>query len=598
MNTAAIPAWDPNEPVKYAAEAQAVLSPGSVLLRSSLTGRCVITDQRVLKIASLCSGFATVAQHCARLSSQTGIEPAECERLLRAAMEQDLCVSRERLSGIIGRAFVSHNALARIEVIGIPTCNRPGMLNRVLGSLATHLREDQRDVLVLVIDDSTSDSMQAANAAVVAGQGKSSILRIRYMNRHSRDSFAEELSRSAGVDRDLVDFGIQKSNAFPNSAGAARNTILLQSVGRCLLSLEDDILCRIALTPGATDSVQFADQTVGRWFLASAEEGNEVQFVPGNLLELHEKALRIDASNFTLDHAAATISNSTPIDLWRRLGVGRTRVIASQMGLIGDCGIEDPMIFYLQEPEGWLNLTRNEATYRFGIRSRLGLSGSNKFIITPRIHSQAGCLGLDNRTGLPPFFPVMRGEDVVLGLLLRLCEPDGLFGLIPRAILHHPETAREFHPDAALNRAGRFSLTETINLLITGAGGVWGNTCMERLASLGRSLAEMIRSAEDRELREHLHRVIDPVLKRWLQKLVQRLEEPRPGPWTADMRRIHDQLLSGLNHFDPLTPFDLHVLPGDEQTPCRLREVVARFADFLQAWPTLMHHAPAVLRED
>lgn len=587
-----MPVLDSNEPIKYCAEVQALLSSGSVLLRSSVTGRSVITDRRTAKIASLCTTFATPVEHCARLYSQTGAEIQECKGILQLAIEKDLCVSRDRLSMLLRGSFASGETCRHIGMIGIPTCNRPRTLDRVLGSIAGHLRDDQRNVTVLVVDDSSTDAMQESNAAVIAAHARSSGLQIRYVNQRVRERYAATLARNSGVDREVVAFGVEKNSFFPASAGAARNIILLQSLGCCLLSLDDDVLCQVALTPGSSDRVEFADVTTARWFLSGGDEVGASRFVPENILDLHDRMLNIDATAFTPGFEGIAGIESMPVDLCRRMGEGRARVVASQMGILGDCGVDDTLLFYLQDSDGWSNLIRSESSYRSGIRNRLCLSGAKDFVITPRIHSQAGCLGLDNRNGLPPFLPVMRGEDVVLGLLIRVCEPEGLFGLIPRAILHAPETAREFQPDSALQRAGRFSLAETINLLITGAGGVWGRNCMERLRSLGRSLHEL-RWADDHDLRDHLHRIMDPILRKWMQKLEQRIEDSKTGIWTSDLRQIRDQLLCGLNHFDPLAPLDLRAMGNEDEAPSRLREVASRFADFLQAWPALVAQARA-----
>ena len=582
--------FDLHAPIKYCAQVQAFLSMGSVLLRSSVTGQSVVTDHRTAKIASLCTDFATLVEHCSRLTSQTGAELKECEAILRLAINKGLCVSQRQLSELIQCSFRSGSAFRHIDTIGIPTCNRPRILDRILHSISGHLREQQQNVTVLIMDDSSTKTMQEANATVVAAHAKLSGLKIRYVDQDARKHYITTLARKSGVDRRIVAFGLERSEYYPVSAGAARNMILLQSLGHYILSLDDDIACRIVSVPGSTDGIEFADGTASRWFLKDADEVYSSRFVSDNLLDLHEKMLNMNAGTFTSPGQEITWTGSIPLDLYRRAQPGRARIIASQMGILGDCGIDDTMPFYLQDSDGWSELVRNESSYSSGIRNRLTLTGAKNFMITPRIHSQAGCLGLDNTNGLPPFLPVMRGEDVVLGLLMRVCEPDGLFGLIPRAILHSPETARTFPPLSTSQRTGRFSLAETINLLITGTGGAWGRDSMERLYSLARSLHELKR-ADDRDLRDHLHRIIVPVLRNWMQKLEQRLDKSKAEIWTNDIRYIRDQLLCGLNHFDHLRPFDLQAMCGDDEAPSRLREVVSNFADFLDAWPTLVFHA-------
>lgn len=46
--------------------------------------------------------------------------------------------------------------------------------------------------------------------------------------------------------------------------------------------------------------------------------------------------------------------------------------------------------------------------------------------------------GADNRSLLPPFFPIFRGQDSLMGWMARQCYPRDMFGFIPRALVHAP----------------------------------------------------------------------------------------------------------------------------------------------------------------
>jgi hypothetical protein len=455
------------------------------------------------------------------------------------------------------------------------------------------LQEYEREASVIVVDDSDSISMQDANAKVIAAYRHNLAMPVRHINHQIRERFATELARDSGVPRGLVSFALERNRAYPFTTGAARNVILLHTVGHRILCLDDDIQCRLAAIPNSRDSVAFRSEILESWFFASAADIATCQFVRDDILALHEKVLNISRSAISNGggEALETDIGSVSYDVCERLGRGAARVVASQMGFFGDCGNDDPLSYYLQDPATWSRLVSSEKLYHAATANRLVLRGVRSFLIMAIINSQTGCLGLDNTAGLPPFLPVMRGEDAVFGLLTHKCVPGSLFGAIPRAILHQSGENRKFQPNAAPFRAGRFMLAETINLLIKGAGELWGSDCAARLHYLGRILHEL-KAVGDEDLREHLKLVIDPLLTSWMQRLEKLLENSTGTDyWAHDVCQIRDGLVYALNQIDPLAPVDLVAAYGETEAASRFRDLIKRFADLLGAWPQLVASA-------
>jgi len=582
---------DEREPVIYMSEPVAILSPRRVLMRNKVTGRSVIVDRAAARIAARCDTLATPEQHCKRAQLAVSEDPAAAQRCVQTALDTGLFVTRDYLASYLRHPLAGKRPESRIDVVGIPTCNRPHMLDRVLNSLIGHMRAHGRNATVLVLDDSRTPAMQAANAAVIANRQRNSSIVIRHIDDTARDSYIDQLEHDIGLKPGALRFGCARNDSYCSTAGAARNMLLLLSCGRGALFLDDDHLCQVIAIPDATNRVKLANETMIRRFLASTEDVEDSLYVTEDILGLHERMLNFKIPALAWDTDQLNDAQGLASETYRRLGRENLRIITSQMGIFGDCGVDDPLSHILAEDSEWRELVKDPSAYTNAMRGRLVLTGTREFLITPRIHSQAGCLAVDNSNGLPPFLPVMRGEDVVFGLLIRICAPEGLFGFLPRAIVHSPDTSREFAEGAALKRAGRFSFAETINLLLTGAGGVWGDDFGERMRLLGRSLRNLMTAGDD-ELRDYLHRIVDPILINWIQRLEQRLDGAnRQLPWAAELSAVQNRLLAGLDTFDPLQPFDLEPGSTTGSTPSAvLRTAVTAFSELLELWPAVLDH--------
>lgn len=584
---------DERDAVIFVSELKAVLSSRNVLMRNKVTGRSVIVDRSVAKAAAACKTFATLEQHLCHAHLKFDGAPEVSMRMMRDALGAGLFVTRDHLSKCLRQQPAFARAYRKLDFVGIPTCNRPHMLNRVLASLTRHMEQHGRDATILVLDDSRTAAMQEANATVIANRQRVSSVPIRHVDDALREQCVVRLIRETSANPRGIRFGLGRNESFPSSAGAARNMLLLLTAGHAALFLDDDHICQVITMPEATDRIKLANRTTIRRFLSSTDEVDKILYVTEDMLELHEQMLNVDISALTWETDQLTDFQSLGADTYRRLGRQKPRIITSQMGIFGDCGMDDPLSHVLQDRSEFSGAIRDDKSYRAAMWGRQVLTGTNDFLATPRIHSQAGCLAVDNCDGLPPFLPVMRGEDVVFGLLIRICMPECLFGLLPRAIVHAPDVTREFSTGAAIQRAGHFSLAETINLLVTGSGGVWGAGCGERVRSLGKSLEQLL-SAGDQELGDYLQRIIDPILIDWIHKLEQHLENSdEDAPWAEELRAIQERFLLGMDAFDPLQPYDLHAVQTEGGPPAALRAIAGGFSQFIQVWPALLDSARA-----
>jgi hypothetical protein len=97
----------------------------------------------------------------------------------------------------------------------------------------------------------------------------------------------------------------------------------------------------------------------------------------------------------------------------------------------------------------------------------------------------ATVMGFDNREVLPPFFPLLRGEDNLFGLMLACCDATSLIGHLPFVVIHAPPGQRR-HSATTIEVV---SVCELIGwLCLMWSRGCEFNDIKSRLVSLGRFL--------------------------------------------------------------------------------------------------------------
>lgn len=561
------------------------------LFRSPLTKEAVIVPKDVAFIAALCTEPASIREHSARINSLVAKplpDPLAWEQKLEQAVNSRLLLSLDEVRNyLLDRLAVLPRSKA-IDMIGIPTRNRPAQLQRLLSGLSEHLAFFQRAVEILVVDDSESTEMQAANIRVLAMFADDAGMTIRYGNRERRKAFARSLAESASLPVAAVSFALSGYDEYPVSVGACRNAILLDSIGHCLLYLDDDVQCRLAAIPGAQQGLSFRpDNYYGRFFI-DRDEIESCEFVNEDLLGAHERILNTDRNTVQVALAESAGVSAVPMTFLKHIAGGNAAVVASFTGLLGDAAMDDPLPYFVHGPETLATLTQSESLYRAAIKNRLIFRGARANLITDQHDYMSYCMGIDNTDLLPPFMPVQRAEELVFGSLLCRCIPGALFGTIPRAILHQPGGVREFGTHAAIHRAGKFTVGEMICDLIQ-ADNAKGCGRAEVMISTGRRLKEAV-SLRDCDLRDYLRLAVEPIVARQLQALELALEQLPHNPdfWVDDVLRIKAACLSSLNNRDFSVASDLEAIWEPVECRRRFRQLTGQTAELLSYWPEIV----------
>lgn len=552
---------------------------GSELVRPWAGGQPVRVPTAVVDQAERCDRFATLDAHADALVATLGVDPArrvDLRGMLGHLVEDGVLVSEREVARSVGRSGSADPE--PIAALGVVTCDRPQALRRGLESFVSVHRRTGRSLEVAIFDDS-GPGPSAANREVLASL---SGVGVRYAGRDEKHAYRQALV-GQGHDPETVAFALSDPEGAGLPIGANRNALLLDAVGECVVSVDDDIVARTfapaCLRPGLAVAdenpldIEFLDDRAS--VLAGGVEDPEA-----DPIGIHQQWLgrSVGAGAASLD-----LDGASP-GLLRVLRDGAT-VAATQLGYAGDSGMSGGGAWLLAlEGELRERLVVPAAAYARATTRREVIRLARRWTVSGSDHFMTGCVGLDHRRVLPPFFPVGRNEDLLFATLLRRSDPGALIGYAPRAILHAPWEPRP--PEALLQGAGVVSDAEIVLTAIASvswapcpgpeawfrrAGAHLGELSAVPVAAFGRWLRDAAWRHLGAQL-DHLHRLLETF-------------GGEPEHWAADVRRMRDAIVEQ-RRADPVPPDRAE----------RLRVRVGRFGRLLAAWPDLRESAAALRR--
>jgi hypothetical protein len=102
-----------------------------------------------------------------------------------------------------------------------------------------------------------------------------------------------------------------------------------------------------------------------------------------------------------------------------------------------------------KEPETRRRLLKSEEDYRLALRSREVLRQVRSAAVCHGSPFMSMFFGMDNRTLLPPYFPLGRNEDGTFGYLVGRCLEGSYSGYLPWSLVHDPPTWRSYFGNPA-----------------------------------------------------------------------------------------------------------------------------------------------------
>jgi hypothetical protein len=483
-----------------------------------------------------------------------------------------------------------------IDVVAVPTADRPSTLDRCLRSYIDHAAHPQPDYLV--VDDSSDDSAAAQllrNArSVWTARGTS----VAYVGRREKQAIISNLVRETGADRALIEFAVCGDRRLGFAAGGNRNAILLHTAGRRVLTVDDDTVCK----PSVAKAMEKADGVVvdssfnPRWvrtFVDRSAAFASVSSEEVDVVKAHADILGRSVGRCLLSRSseAGTFDGANELAL-TDLCHGRGRVLWSTNGVVGHSGAHIPSRVFEALPQGERRIRRSERWFAAAVESQAVTAQVRRTTLSNGAYCSTMFLGLENTVTLPPFMPVLRGEDVLFGRVLRRCRKEAYSADLPFVLPHDPPSRRPIPLQELLVHGGVefcYLLGDLLDRVELGVD----VTPTKRMRWLGRHLVELgtIAEAEFSEVcRLAFLRRVTAHMQRAEQGLV---SSGRHGPrfWIEAVHDHLDVLQATLSEEHSWVPFDLLAGRSPQAAVGLMRGLVRRFGELLILWPTIWEAA-------
>jgi hypothetical protein len=481
----------------YAECEQIMLNETTVVIVNVRSGGKMAVTRDVANALTYCLHYETLPDHartiCASVPMLRGQE-ADVLQILDTARKAGILLDAGDTAARIGDCQ-SAGQLAPTRVF-IITCDRPAAIERQLDSLLGAGDLSRHDRLVLIDDSRKEDNIQR-NRELVAAFNRNSATTMHYFGAQAASELLARLvqvlpGHEAGL-RFLLDR--QRWAGHP-TYGLSRNLALLLSVGYRALLLDDDIVCRAVQPPRSQPGIGFRhEESREAWFYPSVpallQSTSAADFNPlsrhADVVGQPLGAVLAALGGGSLEPDALAHCQGTMLSVLD----GSSCVLMTQCGSAGDPGTVGSK---------WVTRLGAES-----VRRLLARSADNQSLPQPRPcwlgytrptialrGDMSQLTGLDNSQLLPPYLPVLRGEDALFASMTTYLHPRSAVLNFDWAVLHLPLEDRSAldYDDPFTNRA---HLGVLANYLLSKIDTRGCGTAESRLSSLAaeiRGLAE------------------------------------------------------------------------------------------------------------
>lgn len=560
------------------------------------TEKALVLSPAEAAVVAACGGWGTLDELSAR-AAESGVPAtrAAIGATLRDLLQRGVITSESdvltRLCAAAGDAY----APPAIEVIGIPTRDRPAALRRALESHARDIAESGRPIEIIVADDMTGPDAERSRDLVRQIARRFGI-RARHADRAAKARFADEVAAASGVDPQIARGALAPDAGSTFAAGASRNALLLDAAGRCALQVDDDTVCEPRAAP----------ETSAALALRSFEDPTEIWFDGGaggdgaprqGAAALHELLLgrpaRALVRGATSSSSVNTVRASTGL-LGRITSGGR--VACTQLGLRGDSGMGAMgYLLTIGQPSRGRLLAR-EATYRAAVMERRLTRAVTCSTLTDQELCMTYAIGLDARAPLPPFPAVHRNEDGLFGAVLAACEPTAVFGHLPFTIAHEPEEPRRKPFEHVFDQAGRIGVNDLLaGLVASSRGDIDARSPASAMTSLGRALVAWA-GLPAPEVFERVRWMLARRLAQRLSRIDALLREAGRAPsfWARDLEALADVVRARVEEPERAVPLEWDDLRDREAARSLALARVRAYGELLAVWPAMLTAAEAL----
>ena len=527
-------------------------------------------------VADTIRGLVLRVQNKLKMSSRS-----VAEQVLRELIHQRLIVAEDRL---VQKASESFQSTRVISTIAFPTADRAVQLRESLLSYARNARDHGREIEFIVMD---SSNVATRESYVQSLSEIAHHCTIRYGGWTEKAKYVRLLIEE-GIRPEVARFALLgEFDETTCRTGSNRNSILLDTVGRYIISVDDDTLCRLVVHPEHTKRLNLTDAGDPRdkWFYENpAHVRAEIHYEALDFVGHHEALLGSSLASL-VSKTNEVIFDGVCDRILRASWNGRSCVAATMSGVAGDSGMYSALPLLRSTGETLSRLCSSEASLRCALRSRQVLSLVRGPTVVHRCPFMGYAIGLANVDTLPPFLPVGRNQDGVFGFLLGQSTPH-LIGHVPLAVLHD-NLARKDYESFPLCR-----IADLLPMLIMSLGGSYTRTEPVSLRFIGNALLEGGRLNDS----DFLDWVSDTYTRQWAEHIRAmdrslKMHPQYPIFWREEVLKTMEQSVVQLKDANSCIPVEFRDHLPLESAQRATKELVASFGALLYEWCNIVEAA-------
>jgi len=440
---------------------------GNLLLRNTRTGARAMVKPEVYAALLACDRFHTLDEHAARIvagNPDMQDQQSNIRDVLQTMLDSGIMLSAKKACDALKHPIepAQENKGGEVSpgspVVVIITWERPAALERLLKSIYKNC-DIQKFHRLYIVDDSRKPENINKNRELTARFALDTKRPVQYFGQVEQQSLLENLSRQLPAHEKAIRFLADQSRWRDHwTSGLARNLALLLSCGHRLVMLDDDTLCDV-FDPGLPrPDITFSDGPREADFFRN-EQAWVAQRMPLNPdpVDRHMQCLGL-----TFSEALTVLggNNLKPTGLADASALHVTAlqpdspVLMTECGSFGCPGTSTNTWLPDMAPVSIDRMLTSAQKINNALQLRMVWTGRNQPHFSPR-PNMSQITGFDNRQELPPYFPILRGEDRLFGYFLNFIFPAAVTLDYPWAIPHLPipprvwqDQDRDFTPGA------------------------------------------------------------------------------------------------------------------------------------------------------
>ena len=580
---------------------------GNLLLRNTQNGKRAMVQPEVYASLVHCERFKTLSQHTAHI---VGLNPGmqgqedDIRSVLKSMLDSGIMLSAksecERLK--LKTEDQTEEGADAAPVAAIITWERPQALERLLESIATNCDTAKLHRLY-IIDDSRKSENIKQNQALVERFASMINTPLRYFGQDEQQSLlnglVEQLPEHKNEIRFLADQARWKDHW---TSGLARNLALLLSCGRRLIMLDDDAICDLYNPPQQSPDITFSDSPREAEFFKNEQEWEYLkQPLNPDPINRHMQCLGLSLSE-ALDVLGqnhlkpAGFADATALQL-SELHADST-VLVTECGSLGCPGTDDNTWLPDMAPASLKRMLGSLERTSHALSTRKVWSGRNQPHFSPHAN-MSQITGFDNRQMLPPYLPILRGEDQLFGIMLDFIFPGSVVLDYPWAAPHLPVPDRQWR-DRDLNFTPADSFPKFfVGKIIEQKSFCQSTSAGDRLSYLTNWFENMACSSADSLLSMYRDsRLRGDTERLGHLSMLMETADSAPVNWQNYLRNGISQLNNDLN-LASREDFVVKGLPATMDTDELIifwKTVWADFASALKAWPKIRDAAAELIK--